>query len=509
MRSTGEIERQLPKWALQVERRQAPPPCYSVSLAAAAVPCGAILAMGIFSRMLEDDAESKDESRPRKPREASAESGTSPLATAARRAATPSLEPPVPAGVAKSASKRPAGPARGGGRKGAGAGSPAPSKRSHPRASSDSPQPTREPLPPLVLDSDFPPRGREPHGLAARTPTPPEKSAPSKTPPPPDVTGVAEGTEDDSALFSELEARFDASRRKSDPSGLTQAEPAPDSVTTEQDLAEVRGLFHEMAVHHMAQVRDLMLELGRVEVASSWVGLCEPTVQSVLEMCQNLDVQDLSSALEQFAASLAVAKSAPNGVVQGETRQQLLAAYERMMEILPRAFELGSGREAMLLQLLLMQVPGVHKFTIDKLYAAGLNRLDAFLNARPDGLAAVAGIQLPVAESIVKHFRDYRQRFRSVLADPTPIEERHRLAELVERLRVENDEFERARAGWTPQARADKRRLRNERRHTLSSIYVSLARLGEVDRVDTLQAKPVQRQLEELEEYLRHPSTFG
>jgi hypothetical protein len=147
----------------------------------------------------------------------------------------------------------------------------------------------------------------------------------------------------------------------------------------------------------------------------------------------------------------------------------------------------------------------VHKYTIDKLYAAGLNRLETFLVARPDELATVAGIQLPVAESIARHFCDYRQRFRSVIADPTPADERRRLAELVELLRVKNDEFERARTGRTQEARANKRRLRQERRQTLSSIYVSLARVGQVDRVDALQAMPVQRQLEELEEYLRHP----
>ena len=83
--------------------------------------------------------------------------------------------------------------------------------------------------------------------------------------------------------------------------------------------------------------------------------------------------------------------------------------------------------------------------------------------------------------------RDYRQRFQSVLAEPTPAEERRRIAELLEQLRVENDEFERARAGRTPEARIDKRRLRSERRLTLSSIPVSLARVGEIDGVDALQ----------------------
>jgi hypothetical protein len=337
-------------------------------------------------------------------------------------------------------------------------------------------------LPPAVLESGFPPPTEEPPNSA----------------------------EDELwALASELEARFDASRRRTDPPGAPPAEPALDSVTTEQDMATIRDLFNNMAVHHMAQVRDLMLELGRVEVATTWVSLCEPAVQSMRKMCDKIEIPDLSQALDDFAASLAVAKGAPNGLVQGETRERLLATYARMMEVLPRAFELGSGREAMLVQLLLLQVPGVHKLTIDKLYAAGLHQLDAFLNARSDELAAVAGIGLPLAESITQHFRDYQQSFHSVLAEPVPAEKRRRLAELVERLRGEHTAFERASAAWTPEAHAEKRRLLGERRNTLSSIYVSLARLGEVERVDALKKRPVGRQLEELEEYLRHARVLG
>jgi hypothetical protein len=252
-----------------------------------------------------------------------------------------------------------------------------------------------------------------------------------------------------------------------------------------------------------------MLELGRVEVATSWVSLCEPTVESMRRMCDKLDVPELSQALEEFATSVGIAKSAPSGVVQGAAREQLLNAYARMMDILPRAFEFSSGREAMLVQLLLLQVPGVHTLTVDKLYAAGLHQLDAFLNAKPDELAAVAGIELELAANIARHFQQYRQSFRSVLAEPVPAEERRRLTELLGRLRHEQTDFERASAGWSPEARADKRRLRGERSETLSSIYVSLVRLGEVERVDALKKKPVARQLEELEDYLRHAPVPG
>jgi hypothetical protein len=460
--------------------------------------------MRIFSRLSKGDGDSTDDAQTQEAAEAPAQDAAPEPATVhrpppppdrsrkeslapARVGPLPSKRPKPPEGAAKSASNAPAGPVSGRGGQGGGRRSSPPSKR--PPTSSKPPDRKVPSLPPLVLESDFPPPNKEP-------PKPADKSAAAKP-------------IDEVDLASEFEARFDASWKKSDRPDLARAEPARDSVTTEQDMMAIRDLFNDLAVHHMAQVRDLMLELGRVEVATTWVSLCEPTVQSMRTMCEKLDIPDLSQALEDFAAALAVAKNALSGVVQGETREQLLAAYARMMEILPCAFELGSGREAMLLQLLLLQVPGVHKLTIDKLYAAGLHQLDAFLSARPDELAAVAGIDLRLAESIAKHFRDYRQSFRSVLAEPVPAEERRRLAGLVQRLRGEHTEFERASAGWSPEARADKRRLRRERSDTLSSIYVSLVRLGEVQRVDALKKKPIGRQLEELEEYLRRAPVLG
>ena len=429
--------------------------------------------MGILSRLFDGDGASTDKPEPQADVDASAKFPEQEAATVPRppNEAGVSGERRVPsnrpkAGATKTDSDAPTGPASSRGRR-----SSPPSKR--PRVSSRPPKVESAPCPEADLAD-------------------------------------AVSLDEIWALASELEARFDASRRRSDRPAPPDAEPALDSVTTEQDMAAIRDLFSAMAVNHMAQVRDLMLELGRVEVATTWVGLCEPAVQSMRRMCDKMELPELSRALDDFSASLAVAKSAPIGLVQGETRERLLGAYQRMMEVLPCAFELGSGREAMLVQLLLLQVPGVHKLTIDKLYAAGLHQLDAFLNAKPDEVAAVAGIGLGLAENITRHFRDYRQSFHSVLAEPVPAEEHRRLAELVERLRGEHAEFERAsRARWSPEAQAEKRRLLGQRRSTLSSIYVSLARLGEVERVDALKKKPVARQLAELEQYLRSSRVLG
>jgi hypothetical protein len=436
--------------------------------------------MGILSRLFDGDGASPDEREPQA--EASAQFPEQEAATVPRPPPAPGKSPNE-AGV--SGARR------------------LPSNR--PKAG----EAKSAPEPPAGSASDRA-RRSSPPSKPRRTSSKPPKVEVAPLPETDPDPAAAEVLDEIWALASELDAYFDASRRRSDRPAPPEAEPGLDSVTTEQDMAAIRDLFNAMAVNHMAQVRDLMLELGRVEVATTWVGLCEPAVQSMRKMCEKMELPELSQALDDFAASLNVAKSAPTGLVQGEPRERLLAAYARMMEVLPCAFELGSGREAMLVQLLLLQVPGVHKLTIDKLYAAGLHQLDAFLNAKPDELAAVAGIGLGLAERISQHFRDYRRSFQSVLAEPTPAEEHRRLADLAERLRGEHAEFERvSRAHWSPEMQAEKRRLLGQRRTTLSSIYVSLTRLGEVERVDALKKKPVARQLAELEAYLRSTRALG
>jgi hypothetical protein len=220
-------------------------------------------------------------------------------------------------------------------------------------------------------------------------------------------------------------------------------------------------------------------------------------------MCSSLDMAELSHALDEFAAALDHAKLAPRGVVKGTLREELLAAYDRMVAVLPRAFELGTGRESIIVQLLLQQVQGVGRLTLEKLYRAGLHDFETFFRADARELAAVAGIEVSLAEQIVKRFRDYRKNVSAVLAEPVPAQERTRITKLLDVLREQHTAFERASRGWSAADVADKRRLRRERAKTQSDIYVALTRLGEGERVSQLQKLTVERQLDELEQFLR------
>jgi hypothetical protein len=369
-----------------------------------------------------------------------------------------------------------------------------------------------EPPPGLALSEPFasePPRAAEPPP-ALVLPEPlvvpePPRAPPPPAPPPPAVE-KEEKSPDSFDFDADFERGFDASlRRTSRPSPpVDDGRPIPDTVTTESDRQQLRDLFHDMAAHYVGQVRDFMLELRRTEAATIWIPLCEPVVGRLRSMCETLSMPEVSSALQDFASSLEHAKNASTGVVRGAERDELLAAYDRLIMLLPRAFEIGDvGREAIIVELLLLQVPGVRSLTLEKLYRAGVHQFEGFLKADPAELAAVAGIDVSVAQQIVQRFREYRQSVTGVLAEPEPGVERSRLLQLVQLLRQQQADYERASQGWSDDAKAEKRRMRRARLETLSHAHVALARLGESERVARLKKMGVEWQLEELENYLR------
>jgi len=321
---------------------------------------------------------------------------------------------------------------------------------------------------------------------------------PAAARPPPDA--LADDGPPSSDLADELDACFAAARQ---PSSLPSAAPpsSPDVVTTSSDLEGIRELFSEMAGSYTRPVRDFVEELSHADASKSWLEACAPALEALRATSRQLGMVELGAALDSCLEAFATVRASAGERIAGAERAELLARFARLTAVLPAAFEVGGSREPLLVQLLLLQVPGVHKRTVEKLARAGVTRLDALLRGEPEEIAAVAGIELELARRITERFREYAGRVRSMLAQLEPREEHAALLGLVARLRTEDDAFERASAGWSKKHVEDKRRLRGERSATLKEIYVVLVRLGEVERVEALQKLPVRRQLEELERF--------
>jgi hypothetical protein len=270
-------------------------------------------------------------------------------------------------------------------------------------------------------------------------------------------------------------------------------------------LSDVRELFEQLAANHMRQVRDFMIDVKWGEARSAWVSVCEPAVASLRRAAEKLELPELSRALDDYHAALEGAGRAPEGVLQGDAKNLLVASYDRLHELMPQAFALDTDRtqrEAIIVQALLLQVPDVRKVTIDKLYAAGLATLEVMFAARADDIAATTGIPLKVAERIVEKVQLYRKELMATIPDAARSSERATLASLARELRRQHVEYEQAAASWSDDSVAKKRYLRQARDETLLRVKVLLARLGEVERLAMIDRLPFHKKVESIERFL-------
>ncbi|MEO8875684.1 MAG: hypothetical protein ABI461_08865 [Polyangiaceae bacterium] len=277
---------------------------------------------------------------------------------------------------------------------------------------------------------------------------------------------------------------------------------------TAGDLADVRALFAELAAHHMRSVRDFMIDVKWGEATQDWLPVCEPAVRSLHRASERLEIAELSTALQNFANSLGDAtkpEAADGKTLTSETRDLLLASYDKLIELMPQAFALEmdrSQREAVILQSLLLQIPDVRKVTIDKLYAANLTSLDVMFIASVDEIVQTTGIEAWLAQRIVDRFQAYRHEMKAGGIDATRSGEHDKLTLLAAELKSQHAAFEDASAAWMGDAAARRKQLRQARHATLLQIKVLLARLGEVDRLQAIERLPFEQKITELENYL-------
>jgi hypothetical protein len=285
--------------------------------------------------------------------------------------------------------------------------------------------------------------------------------------------------------------------------GIFEATPQTGGVSTAADLAEVKRVFEQVAVVHVAQVRDVMLELRYGEASGAWIELTRPALASLRAMAAQIELVDLCKALDEFCAG--VDATLASGGVSEVAKTDLLGRYQRLIDQIPQAFELDAERdrrEPVIVEALLYQIEGVEKPTIDKLFAVGLNRLEPLLKANADEIAVVANVRVELAAAIVARMAEYRSASASTIAARDQAAERRALHDLLVALSVYNDDFNRAAEAWTDAANARKREARKRRDQVFQQIRVALARLGEREQLARLEKLPFGDRIAALDRFL-------
>ena len=279
-----------------------------------------------------------------------------------------------------------------------------------------------------------------------------------------------------------------------------------------ESLSEPRDLFGRLAAAHVRPVRELIIDLRWGEAPRDSFITSGAAVASLGGAAEKLGLVELAKALRGFGDALVplpgeVPEAGANtDLLHPAARARVLAAYEELVRLLPVAFAFEdeqTERESVIVESIVMRVPGAHRVTLERIVAAGLASIGTLADAPPRDLSAAAGIPVEVAKAVVEAFRAYREERRAAPPGSIHQQERARLRELALDLDQQNSAFEQASTNWTSEATEAKRRVRRERERTVMEISALLARLGEVGLLSKLERMPFDQKLEGLRSFLK------
>jgi hypothetical protein len=271
------------------------------------------------------------------------------------------------------------------------------------------------------------------------------------------------------------------------------------------DMAAALELFELIAAEHARPIRDFMIEMTWGETPKTWIAVCRPAARMLRSAAYQMDLGELRDALDTFLTALELAEDTAGRIVSPDAREMLVEAFAALPRVMPKVFALEeerSRREPIIVHSLLLQVREVGKVSLDKIYAAGLMRLDMFYAAKPPDIAAATGLGFELCRRICERFQAYRAEVENTEPDEQRRAEHNKLESEVSELRRLNNEYAAAAKDWSVGGAAEKRRISNDRNRVFLEIKVVLARLGQVDRIQTLEKLSFDLKVRDLEKFL-------
>ena len=360
-------------------------------------------------------------------------------------------------------------------------------------------------------------RRKEPAAAAAAESEPPAvtrtvKKPPPKLPPLPIRKGTKSAPapstkEDDDAVELAIDALLEA---QSDEDADTEPRAASDKAAsdkaateTESDRRALLETFSGVAKLYVQPLRELMFQLSNGCTPRAWAEACRPLLSPLIHSAKQIGLKDLAQGLAVLDRALSSAAVESGALIGAASRVDIQEAYAKLGTELPEAFgapRASDGRRTILLESLLLQVPGLHRRGIGKLYAAGLCSVAQLAQGSAEELSQATGIDHELALRVIEHVQKFELERHGLDATGLRQAVHAQLRGLLARLSQLQSEFERAEQA---EDRVAKKAVRRAREIDVLKLQRLLAELGELELVEELKRCSVRAKLQRVESYLQ------
>jgi hypothetical protein len=288
------------------------------------------------------------------------------------------------------------------------------------------------------------------------------------------------------------------------PGTATSAEPEHAS-----DRRSLLETFAGVAKLYVQPLRELMFQLSNGPTPRAWAEACRPLLAPLIHSATQIGLPDLAGGLQGLARALSLAGADTGALIGAAARVSIQDAYARLGAILPEAFGVpraSDGRRTILLESLLLQVPGLHRRGIAKLYAAGLCSVSQLAQGTAEELSQATGIDRELASTLVAHVQTFARERSGLDASRQRHKAVAQLRLLAARLAQLQAEFERAEQ---TENRPVKKAVRRTREAAVLDLQLVVAELGELELMEELKRCSVRAKLERVHSYLQaHPEAI-
>jgi len=278
---------------------------------------------------------------------------------------------------------------------------------------------------------------------------------------------------------------------------------APAHVEHSSDRKALLETFAGVANLYVQPLRELLFQLGNGPTPRTWADACRPLLSPLIHSATQIGLPELATGLRVLDGALSRAALDTGALVGAASRVSIQEAYRKLGLLLPQAFSApraSDGRRTILLESLLLQVPGLHRRGIAKLYAAGLCSVAQLAQGTAEELSQATGVEPELARALVAHVQQFERERSGMDEQRQRREALSRLRTLAGRLSQLQLEFERAEVA---EDRAAKKTVRRAREAAVLNLQLLVAELGELELLEELKRCSVRAKLERVEAYMQ------
>jgi len=299
-------------------------------------------------------------------------------------------------------------------------------------------------------------------------------------------------------LKSAVEWAFEAAQQSND----TRSKAAKTVLEDAGNQYEIQAIFSELVEKRAKGLHDFALELSLGLTPKKWTTVCRETVQSIGQAANTLKRTELADVLTQFKQQLDEANQQLGPIINPSLISELNNSYAKLAQQMPDSFGVGntpSERERLLVETLLLQVPGVGRSVIKQIDSKQMAKYRELCTADTSAIAHKVGIDETVANAISENFMSF-QKDREATEPNSRIERAHqKLEELAQQLDSRHRDF--CQADDDDDSK-NKRNARRAQATTSAQIDVLLADIAELELLKSLKPLPFQKKIEAIKAFL-------